>query len=163
MEPIKERKLRKWIKEGKISSDEFNDLLQEKLVERCMFWGDVLGVCDWKFYLRITRIADMIMDGCVAEVAYNDELAKAHISICRPCDFLRTNSRDTEQELIHELLHVRLRRLVISMGFMHKPLNAIQNVLMENVIDQMSQGIIDMARTTDKGVIIPVIIIGGDD
>lgn len=73
----------------------------------CRYWQKVLRLQDWFVTSEYRRAPDMHNPWTQASIHITPDLNKATMSICDPIDRIGPHFDPVEQNVIHELLHIR--------------------------------------------------------
>lgn len=111
------------------------------LQQKCIYWQKQLHLQDWDITPRIERRHNMDVDNVTGTCTYNLNAKKARIQILDPIDYNEDEfSKDLEQTLVHELLHLHFSGWTLISENSECPWHAEQG------IDAIAQALVNINR-----------------
>jgi hypothetical protein len=109
---------------------------EEHLKELLKKWQPRLGLSDWKINIKFLDYLDINHN--IAQVQKNVDLQTAEIRILNPKDRQASNlnHQNIEQDLVHELVHLRF-------WFLKNPENDTENTLQEQAVEWISRALVN--------------------
>lgn len=116
---------------------------QEQLEESLRYWQERLRLQDWIIEVRIVRAREMSRD-CAAQVNWTLSKKMATIQILDQVDYPPDcmGSRDMENDLVHELLHLHLAPINDHFG----EGSPVYSTFEEQAIESITSGLINAER-----------------
>lgn len=116
---------------------------QVQLEERLRYWQKRLRLQDWSIEVRIARLREMDQD-CEAQVNWILSRKMATIQILDQVDYPpdTMGSRDMENDLVHELLHLHFAPINVHFGESSQTYSTFE----EQAIESIAYGLIHAER-----------------